>query len=213
MASAVPFAGVVLIALILIGTPAVLDRVGGSTDHWQRLGAMATACTAIFAVFVVVALTLSTYGVVLQARESRSNREFAVHQENGRLMELTIQYPYLNLFWGIDTSCTPEQRVHLDTYANRVFMLWEFAHETGSIGENTLRINAECVFAFQPARDFWQGARQMRWDSAETGRAKRFCRIVDAAYQRCVAETTPAAPPPRDSGESGDAPAERRSSR
>ncbi|WP_155057860.1 DUF6082 family protein [Streptomyces blattellae] len=173
-------------ALVLL-SPLALRAFGpddpGSERDWQRVGNIAQAYGAVSALIAGLALAGVGASLVLQARESKANREQGMRTAHTELMRMAMADPDLMTCWGrLDGDATvTARRQHL--YLNLVMSHWEMMFELGTLSEEHLRQGADSVFGTEPGRAFWTAARHARREAAETRRARRFHAVVDGRYE------------------------------
>ncbi len=97
----------VSISVIVVATsPLLLDLFGGSADSWSRRGDIGQTYGAAAALLSVLALAGVAISLVLQARESKANREHASRLIHTDLLKLAMDDPAYLECWGPYSSAT-----------------------------------------------------------------------------------------------------------
>lgn len=124
-------------------------------------------------------------------RQSRTMRERAVRDVNTALLKLAMEDPAYAECWRGNLPAGEPQEQRQGFYADLVLMQWEMGYETGAIGETHIRALAARLFEGRVPWEFWRRVRELRLETAESRRARRFQIMIDEEFQR-VPE-----PPPR----------------
>lgn len=178
----------VSISVIVVATsPLALDLFGGSADSWARRGDIGQTYGAAAALLSVLALAGVAASLVLQARESKANREHASRLIHTDLLKMAMDDPAYLECWGPYSSATDPLARRQAMYVNLILSYWESRYELGQLTEAHLREAASHMFGASPGREFWADARALRTDTSESRRARRFHHILDEEYLRALA--------------------------
>lgn len=176
---------VLIVAVALIGlSPYALDSFTGATGRWERLSFIGQTYGAASALLAVLALIGVAMSLVFQARESRAMREHAIRDANTEMLKMAMEDPDYAECWGGNLSAGDPREQRQSMYVNMILNQWEMAYETGSVGETHIRALAALLFEGRVPWEFWQDARELRLETAESRRAKRFHRMIDEEFQR-----------------------------
>ncbi|MEV4746331.1 DUF6082 family protein [Streptosporangium sp. NPDC049248] len=170
-------------------SPLFLTLLNDQVTDWGRLsdiGQTYGAASAVLAVFALMGVTVS---LILQARESKANREQTLRALHGDLMRMAMEDPLYRASWGafFTSEDTDAQRAHM--YVNMIVNHWLMMWELRSITEAHLRAVSSVVLSGPIGWKFWTDVRERRTLSAGTRRERRFNRILDEVYR-----TAPAPP-------------------
>ena len=187
----------VSLSIILVAaSPLALDLFGGSAGSWARRGDIGQTYGAAAALLSVCALAGVAASLVLQARESKANREHASRLVHTDLLKMAMEDPAYLECWGPYSSSTDAIAQRQAMYVNLILSYWEGRYELGQLSDAHLREGAAHMFQAQPGRQFWADARALRTETSESRRARRFHRILDEEYLRAL---TPGPQPAPDS--------------
>ncbi|MFB9830962.1 DUF6082 family protein [Actinoallomurus acaciae] len=167
-------------------SPLALDLFGGSAYSWARRGDIGQTYGAAAALLSVLALGGVAVSLVLQARESKANREHASRLIHTDLLKMAMDDPAYLERWGPYSSATDPVAQRQAMYVNLILSYWESRYELGQLSETHLREAAAHMFRATPGRNFWADSRALRTDTAESRRARRFHQILDAEYLRAL---------------------------
>lgn len=186
---AATFALVILAIVIVALSPFVLDDFGGKASSWTRRADIGQTYGAAAALLAVLALAGVAISLVLQARETKVNREHASRQVHTELIRMALDDPAYVECWGpyVDQENPVSTRQH--GYVNLILSYWESRFELGTFTEQHLRSGAREMFSSPPGRRFWSTTRIGRSQIHETRRQRRFHEIVDGEYLRAVERT------------------------
>lgn len=186
---------VVLVAALCV--LAVLDafpRLGGTTQHWQRLSLISDVFSNSIGVLTVVAIAVAAGAFVyqhrehrLQVAETRAVREQGIRTEHRELMFKALDDPFLLAVWG--GSADPAMRdddQRLLTYANQIVSFWQMAYDSGRMSAAELRNGAREFFTGRIGRAYWKGAHGDRESAAMDSTERRFHAIVAEEYAEAV---------------------------
>jgi hypothetical protein len=176
-------------------SPIALDFFGGSANSWARRGNIGQTYEAAAALLSVLALGGVAVSLVLQARESKANREHASRLIHTDLLKMAMDDRAYLECWGPYSSATDPVALRQAMYVNLILSYWETRWELGQLSEVHLRQGAAHMFRATPGRDFWADARTLRSDTSESRRARRFHQILDEEY---LAALTPGPSPATD---------------
>lgn len=137
-----------------------------------------------FALLAVLALVGVAVSLVFQARESRATREQAFRDANTEMLKMAMDDPDYAECWGGNLAPGEPRAQRQSMYVNMILTQWEMGYETGAIGETHIRALAERLFEGRVPWEFWRRVRELRLETAESRRARRFQRIIDEAFQR-----------------------------
>lgn len=175
------------VAIILVAiSPLALDLFGGDGDSWARRGNIGQTYGAAAALLSVLALVGVGASLVLQARESKANREQASRLIHTDLLKMAMDDPAYLECWGPYYSSDDPVETRQALYVNMVLSYWESRYELGQLTEAHLREAAAHMFRAAPGRRFWADARSVRVDTAESRKARRFHHILDEEYLKAV---------------------------
>lgn len=189
-----------LLVLVAVGLVAVspwalraLD-IGADTD-WVRLSNIGQTYGAVSAVVAAVALVGVTISVAIQIRDARANRQNAQRMLHNDLLRMAMDDPLFMDCWGpYLTESTDAERQY--AYINLVVSHWYSSYQIGELTGDRLRSTAVSVFTSAPGRHYWRVARQFWRENYPGRRARRFCTILDEAYEQSATQppsTRPAA--------------------
>jgi hypothetical protein len=180
-----------VIALLAIGAFVLLapfslrwlGSIGGM--NWAKLSNVAQTYAAATAVLGTVAIGGVALSLIMQARESRANREQIRRTFHNDLILRSLDDPELLDCWGIaDIELTPEQRRQF-VFTNLIFSYWWMLYETGTLSDAALRENASQVFSGSPARRYWVDSTYSDpkyFDGKRAG--KRFAAVLNDEYNK-----------------------------
>lgn len=168
--------------LVVAVSPIALDLFGGSANSWARRGNIGQTYGAAAALLSVLALGGVAVSLVLQARESKANREHASRLIHTDLLKMAMDDRAYLECWGPYSSATDPVAQRQAMYVNLILSYWESRWELGQLSEVHLRAAAAHMFRAAPGRDFWADARALRTDTSESHRARRFHQILDEEY-------------------------------
>jgi Family of unknown function (DUF6082) len=93
--------------------------------------------------------------LIMQARESRANRQQIRRTFHNDLILKSVDDPELLECWGLtELNLTPGERRQF-AFTNLIFSFWRMEFETGEMTEAGLRNAAAQVFSGAPARRYW----------------------------------------------------------
>ncbi|GAA4496370.1 hypothetical protein GCM10023191_038330 [Actinoallomurus oryzae] len=167
-------------------SPIALDLFGGSANSWARRGNIGQTYGAAAALLSVLALGGVAVSLVLQARESKANREHASRLIHTDLLKMAMDDPAYLECWGPYSSATDPVTQRQAMYVNLILSYWESRWELGQFSEVHLREAAAHMFRATPGRNFWADNRALRIDTSESRRARMFHQILDEEYLRAL---------------------------
>jgi hypothetical protein len=177
----------VSVAIILVAlSPLALDLFGGSAHSWARRGDIGQTYGAAAALLSVFALAGVAASLVLQARESKANREHASRLVHTDLLKMAMDDPAYLECWGPYSSATDPVALRQAMYVNLILSYWEARYELGQLSDVHLRAGAAHMFQAEPGRRFWADARGLRTETSESRRARHFHRILDEEYLKAL---------------------------
>ncbi|MDB4873491.1 MAG: hypothetical protein JWL97_4495 [Gemmatimonadales bacterium] len=186
----------VSISVILVAvSPLALDLFDGNANSWTRRGNIGQTYGAAAALLSVFALAGVAASLVLQARESKANREQASRLIHTDLVKMAMDDPAYLECWGQYSSATEPVALRQAMYVNLILSYWESRYELGQLTETHLREGATHMFQAPPGRQFWADTRTLRTDTSESRKARRFHQILDEEYLKAV--TPGPSPTPR----------------
>ncbi|MEV0403016.1 DUF6082 family protein [Actinoallomurus sp. NPDC050550] len=175
------------VSILLVAiSPLVLDLFGGNAGSWARRGNIGQTYGAAAALLSVLALVGVGVSLVLQARESKANREQASRLIHTDLLKMAMDDPAYLECWGPYYSTDDPVETRQALYVNMIVSYWESRYELGQLTETHLREAAAHMFRAAPGRRFWADARSIRVGTVESRKARRFHRILDEEYLKAV---------------------------
>ena len=190
----------IVLTIGLVGaSPIALHLFNGDVKQWERLSFIGQTYGAASALLSAFALAGIVVTLVLQARDTKVNREQGQRQAHIELLKMALENPLYRKAWGpVLPGRDPDADLQ-QIYVNLIFSNWQMSFELKTMDERLLRAVAASLFEGEPARRFWVGARETRIATSATRRERRFHQIVDEMYQAAEAQ----GPPPSD-GENRD---------
>ncbi|MGI8333669.1 DUF6082 family protein [Actinomadura scrupuli] len=183
------------ISVILVAvSPLALDLFDGSSGSWTRRGDIGQTYGAAAALLSVFALAGVAASLVLQARESKANREQSSRLIHTDLLKMAMDDPAYLECWGPYSSATDPVGQRQAMYVNLILSYWESRYELGQLTELHLREAAAHMFQAPPGRQFWTDTRTLRTDTSESRKARRFHQILDEEYLKAIAPGPSPAP-------------------
>ena len=199
--SAVAGASLILAGIVVL-SPLALKRVGSIPGvDWTQLSYIGQTYGAASALLTGLALIGVVGSIAFQARAIRADREQASREHHAHLVEMALEDPAYQRCWGSDprAHASPDD-YRQQVYLNLIMTYWERDYVMGGFHERALRHAAARLFRGEAGRRFWAESGEIRAETADTRRARRFCRIVDEEYQNALALGSPAVsagePPP-----------------
>lgn len=186
---------VAISAILVAASPLALDLFGGSAGSWTRRGNIGQTYGAAAALLSVLALAGVAASLILQARESKANREQASRVIHTDLLKMAMDDPAYLECWGPYSSATDPVAQRQYLYVNLILSYWESRYELGQFSDIHLREGAAHMFRAQPGLRFWADTRTLRVDTSESRRARRFHQILDEEYLKAVAPGPASVPP------------------
>lgn len=185
---------VIAVGLVAL-SPFALDVFGNSRAWTERseIGQTYGAAAALLSVLALVGISVS---LILQAREAKAAREHASRVTHSELLQMAIEDPVYRECWGPVDHSRSERELQQHIYTNLIVSYWQSRFELGMFSEAHLRAGASEMFAAVPGRRFWAATRNVRRETAQTRRARRFHRILDEEYDRAIAAGPPTADRP-----------------
>jgi hypothetical protein len=151
-----------------------------------RRGDIGQTYGAAAALLSVLALAGVAVSLVLQARESKANREHGSRLIHTDLLKMAMDDSAYLECWGPYTSATDPVAQRQAMYVNLILSYWESRYELGQLTETHLREAAAHMFGAAPGRNFWADSRALRTDTSESRRARRFHQILDEEYLKSL---------------------------
>lgn len=189
----------VILAIVIVAlSPFALDDLGGSAAAWARRASIGQTYGAAAALLAVLALAGVVVSLVLQARETKVNREHDSREAHNALLRLALDDPAYMECWGAYVFDGDERAERQFTYVNMIVSYWQNRYELGTFTDEHLRFAAREIFEAQPGRMFWASNRDDRTATYQTRRERRFHAIIDDEYRDAIARTPTLPPkPPR----------------
>lgn len=186
-------AGLTAIFLVFI-SPLALDLFGDGDQRWQLRSTIGQTYGAVSALVAALALGGVAASIVLQAREAKSSREFAMRSAHTDLIMAAIHEPDLRACFSFfdDSYTETEKRQHL--YCNLYFQFWETRYVLGELKEQEIEALARTMANGAPGRRFWDATREYRLKYIDSAKALRFRVVFDTEYQRLVASAATSQP-------------------
>jgi hypothetical protein len=179
--------GVTLVILAVIGligaSPWVLRIYTGPTAQWERLSFIGQTYGAASALLTVFALAGIVATLALQARDTKIAREEARRAAVGELLRMAMDDPDLDEAWGPVPEGEDRKARRQLMYINMIISEWQMSFETKALGEKRLRAISREMFSGHPGRTFWREAGEVRINTSETRRSRRFHQILDEEYK------------------------------
>jgi hypothetical protein len=132
----------------------------------------------------VFALAGVAASLVLQAPESKANREQVSRLIHTDLLKMAMDDPAYLECWGPYSYATEPVAQRQAMYVNLSY--WESRYERGQLAEIYLRVGAAHMFQAPPGRQFWADTRTLRADMSKSRKARRFHQILDEEYLKAV---------------------------
>jgi hypothetical protein len=117
--------------MVVAVSPFALDLFGGSANSWARRGDIGQTYGAAAALLSVLALGGVAASLVLQARESKANREHASRLIHTDLLKMAMEDPAYLECWGSYSSATDPVARRQAMYVNLILSYWESRWELG----------------------------------------------------------------------------------
>lgn len=166
-----------------------LDQIEGL--DWVRLSAIGETYGAASAVLAALALSGVVASLFYQGRQVNVQHAQAQRQFHMELMKLGLQEPqvYMDSLDPIEysgrelTIADKKRHVYINLFVNNMLM----SHRLGQLPDAELRYYASKLFKGEPARHYWEGAKDA-WSAGGGGSSKRrrFFAIFDEEYNRAV---------------------------
>lgn len=182
----------IVFAVGLVGlSPIALDLFQGDVKSWERLsfiGQTYGAASALLSTFALIGIAIT---LILQARDTKVNREHGRRALHVDLLKMALENPLYRRAWGyLDPADDPEADLQ-NVYINLILSEWQTSFELKMLDESHLRVLAKGLFQGEGGRRFWNKAREARITTSTTRRERRFHRIVDEMYQAAEAQGPP----------------------
>jgi hypothetical protein len=196
-------------------SPLALKRLGSIPGlDWTQLSYIGQTYGAASALLTGLALIGVVGSIAFQARAIQADREQASRGHHAHLVEMALEDPAYQRCWGSDPRAHASSNDYRQqVYLNLIMTYWERDYVLGGFHERALRYAAARLFCGEAGRRFWADAGEVRAETSDTRRARRFCRIIDEEYQKAVALGPPAVsaeePPPTPSNKDQQAKAPR----
>lgn len=198
----VPLAVALLLAAVLL-SPLTLDLFYPDDLRWEQRSLVGQTYGAVSAIIAALALGGVAISVVMQARDSRSSRIFAVREAHREILSQALANP--DLLECVGTPGAEDldakgRRQYL--YCHVTYSWWTHLYELGEISSSEALANADAFFLTAPARDFWRRNRSIRIDRSlpTKSRLRRHWELFDERYRALVtAEVDAPDPPPQHS--------------
>ncbi|MDS1270756.1 DUF6082 family protein [Lipingzhangella sp. LS1_29] len=174
----------VLVVAVVGVSPFGLSWFTELPQDWQELSLVGQTYGAASAVLAGLALLGIVATLVLQVREMRNTREVALRQSNSELLRMAMDHPEYLECWGTNFPADAGRADRQRMYTNLIVSQWEMAYESGAMGDAMLRAVARKVLAGPIGWEYWRDVRDIRLDTAETRRAKRFHRLLDKEFHQ-----------------------------
>ncbi|WP_067800167.1 DUF6082 family protein [Actinomadura formosensis] len=182
---------IVLAAGLVGASPVALGLFQGDATRWERLSFIGQTYGAASALLSAFALAGIVVTLVLQARDTKVNREQGQRLAHLELLKMALDNPLYRRAWGPLPSGHDTNADLQEIYVNLIFSNWQMSFELKTMDERLLRVVASTLFKGEPARRFWAKARRTRIATSATRRERRFHRIVDEMYQAAEAQGPP----------------------
>lgn len=174
--------------------------LGGRTGAWERLSFIGQTYAAASALLSVLALLGVASTLVLQARETKLEREEARRRAVADLLKMAMDDPDLSECWGPSGLADPPKQQRQHMYINMIVAEWRQSYEAGSLEEPRLRAIANEMMSGMPGRRYWEAVREVRMSTSQGKAQRRFHQILQEEYER------PRVPPAAEVTASGDEP-------
>ncbi|WP_246249457.1 DUF6082 family protein [Actinomadura litoris] len=176
--------GVLLIVGLIGASPWALRAFDGSAASWERLSFIGQTYGAASALLAVLALIGIVATLVLQARDTRIAREETRRAAIAELLKMAMDDPDLDEAWGPVPEGESRKARRQLMYINMIVSEWQTSFQTGALNERRLRAISREMFTGRPGRAFWREAREVRANTSENKRARRFHQILDEEFQQ-----------------------------
>ena len=189
-----------VIIVVIVASPILFGRAVGGAADWRNLSDIGQAYGGAAAVLSAIAVGGVVLSLLIQARQARLDRIYALRQRHFEILTFAIERNdprFLSIYYDesdVDAS--------LKLFANLQVAHWAMYWDLRSMDEPTLRKNAARMFRNTVVRDWWAGVGQ--WSSQDTRQRRQFQRIMDEECRASQAEPTR----PRAVALNPDAPAE-----
>jgi hypothetical protein len=192
LASALIAVAAVILALVAL-SPLALKELGSIRGvYWPQLSDIGQTYGAASALLTGLALIGVVGSMVFQVRAINVSREQAMREQHAHLVEMALTDPVYQRAWGglYDIyGSTDRYRQH--GYINLIVSFWQNDYVLGGSSDQALRGAASSLFRGEAGRDFWADTRDLRLQSSEGRRDRRFCYIMEEEYQKAVAAGPP----------------------
>jgi Family of unknown function (DUF6082) len=161
--------------------------------QWSQLSTIGQTYGAASALLTGLALIGVVGSMVFQVRAIRVSQEQATREQHARLVEMALTDPVYQRAWGglYDMYGSSDQyRQH--GYINLIVSFWRDHYVLGDFRDHAMHGLAASLFRGEAGRGFWADTRDMRLETAEGGRDRRFCQIMEEEYQKAILAGPPA---------------------
>lgn len=184
---------IVVLALVAL-SPLALRELGSIRGvHWSQLSDIGQTYGAASALLTGLALIGVAGSIVFQVRAINVSRKQAMREQHAHLIEMALTDPLYQRAWGglhDIYGSTDKYRQH--GYINLIVSFWQNDYVLSGFSENALRGAASSFFRGEAGRDFWADTRDLRLQSSQGRRDKRFCHIMEQEYQKAITTGPPA---------------------
>lgn len=193
LASALISVAVTVLVLVAL-SPLALRQLGFIRGvHWSQLSNIGQTYGAASALLTGLALIGVVGSMVFQVRAIKVSREQAMREQHAHLVEMALTDPIYQRAWGgLYDAYGSTDRYRQHGYINLIVSFWQNNYVLGGSSDQVLRGVAASMFRGEAGRDFWADTSDMRLQSAEGGRNKRFCQIMEEEYQKAISTGPPA---------------------
>lgn len=184
---------IAVLALVVISPLALRQLASLHGVQWSQLSTIGQTYGAASALLTGLALIGVVGSMVFQVRAIRVSQEQATREQHARLVEMALTDPVYQRAWGglYDMYGSSEQyRQH--GYINLIVSFWRDHYVLGDFREREMHGLAASLFRGEAGRDFWADTRDMRLETAENTRDRRFCRIMDEEHRKAILSGPPA---------------------
>lgn len=193
LVSALVAAVVAVLVLVAVSPLALRQLASLHGVQWEQLSNIGQTYGAASALLTGLALIGVVGSMVFQVRAIRVSQEQATREQHAHLVEMALTDPVYQRAWGgLYDVYGSSDRYRQHGYINLIVSFWRDHYVLDELRAHELRGLAASLFRGEAGRDFWADTRDMRLETAASGRDRRFCRIMDEEHRKAILAGPPA---------------------
>ncbi len=193
LASFLITAAVAVLALVVFSPLALRQLASLRGVHWSQLSSIGQTYGAASALLTGLALIGVVGSIVFQVRAIRISRQQASREQHAHLVELALTDPVYQRAWGgLYDMYGSYDKYRQHGYINLIVSFWRDHYVLGDYQDRAMHGLAASLFRGEAGRTFWADTRDMRLETAEGSRDRRFLHIMEEEYQQAILAGPPA---------------------